>query len=53
MAFISLKQFLGDLGLATPAQLAEWTKAWKIAIESGSQETLLGFIFGTALAMSR
>ena len=44
MAFISLKQFLAQLGLATPDQVIEWTKAWKIAIESGSQETLLGFI---------
>jgi type II secretion system protein E len=44
MAFISLKQFLAQLGLATPDQVTEWTKAWKIAIESGSQETLLGFI---------
>src|SRR5215472_10025183 len=44
MAFISLKQFLAQLGLATPEQVTEWTKAWKIALESGSQETLLGFI---------
>ncbi|HEV2392479.1 MAG TPA: ATPase, T2SS/T4P/T4SS family [Verrucomicrobiae bacterium] len=32
------------MGLATPEKFDEWTKAWKVAVESGSQETLLGFI---------
>src|SRR3974390_2951252 len=44
MAFVSLKDFLSRLGLGTPAQFDEWTKAWKVAVESGSQESLLGFI---------
>src|SRR6266567_1805261 len=44
MAFISLKEFLGRMGLATGDQVDEWSKAWRIAVESGSQETLLGFI---------
>ncbi|MCX6886460.1 MAG: ATPase, T2SS/T4P/T4SS family [Verrucomicrobia bacterium] len=44
MAFVSLREFLGRLGLATPAQFGEWSKAWRVAAESGSQETLLGFI---------
>ena len=44
MAFISLKEFLGRMGLATAGQVDEWSKAWRIAVESGSQETLLGFI---------
>src|SRR5690242_1609255 len=44
MAFISLKQFLGQMGLGTPEQFEEWSKAWRIAVDSGSQETLLGFI---------
>src|SRR6266571_7038235 len=44
MAFVSLKEFLGRMGLATAGQVDEWSKAWRIAVESGSQETLLGFI---------
>ena len=44
MAFVSLREFLGRLGLATPAQFDESSKAWRVAAESGSQETLLGFI---------
>ena len=44
MAFVSLKDFLSQVGLGTPAQFDEWTKAWKVAVESGSQETLLGFL---------
>jgi len=44
MAFISLKGFLSLTGLATTAQFEEWSKAWRVAVDSGSQETLLGFI---------
>src|SRR5207253_2227243 len=44
MAFISLKEFLGRMELATPDQFDEWNKAWRVATESGSQESLLGFI---------
>jgi type II secretory ATPase GspE/PulE/Tfp pilus assembly ATPase PilB-like protein len=44
MAFISLKQFLGQMGLGTPAQFDEWAKSWRIAVESGSTESLLAFI---------
>src|ERR1041385_4376687 len=44
MAFISLKEFLGRMGLATPDQFDEWNKGWRVAAESGSQESLLGFI---------
>jgi type II secretion system protein E len=44
MAFVSLKQFLSGMGLATPDQFEEWSKAWKVAVEGGSQESLLGFI---------
>src|ERR1700688_3092560 len=44
MAFVSLREFLGRMALATPAQFDECSKAWRIAVESGSQETLLGFI---------
>jgi type II secretion system protein E len=32
------------MGLASTEQFDQWNKAWKVAIESGSQESLLGFI---------
>src|SRR5438477_12742921 len=44
MAFISLKEFLGRMELATPDQFDEWNKAWRVATESGSHESLWGFI---------
>jgi type II secretion system protein E len=44
MAFISLKGFLSLTGLATTSQFEEWSKAWRVAVDSGSQETLLSFI---------
>src|SRR6478736_7056147 len=44
MAFISLKQFLGQMGFGTPAQFDEWAKSWRVAVENGSQESLLAFI---------
>jgi len=44
MAFVTLKEFLSRMGLATADQFNEWNKAWKIAVTGGSQESLLGFI---------
>ena len=44
MAFVSLKEFVARMGLATPATFEEWCKAWRVAAQSGSQESLLGFI---------
>ncbi len=44
MAFVSLKDFLSRMDLATPAQFDEWNKAWKVAVGSGSTESLLAFI---------
>src|SRR5262252_10130522 len=44
MAFVSLKEFLSGMGLATPEQFDDWRKAWRIAVEGGSQESLLAFI---------
>jgi len=44
MAFVSLKDFLASMQLATPEQFAEWNKAWRVASENGSTESLLGFI---------
>src|SRR4051794_30988289 len=44
MAFLSLKEFFARMGLVTPDQFDELGKAWRVASESGSQETLLAFI---------
>jgi len=44
MAFLSLKEFFARMGLVTPEQFDEHGKAWRVASESGSQETLLAFI---------
>jgi type II secretion system protein E len=44
MAFVSLKEFLSSMGLGTAEQFGEWSKAWRIAVEAGSQESLLSFI---------
>jgi type II secretion system protein E len=44
MAFISIKAFLARMGLATAEQFEEYGKAWKIAVEGGSQESLIAFI---------
>src|SRR6266576_4676176 len=44
MAFISLREFLARMGLATPEQFNEWSKAWRVATENGSQESLLAFL---------
>src|SRR5438309_3147185 len=44
MAFVSLKEFVGRMGLSTAEQFDEWSKAWRIAVENGSTESLLEFI---------
>ena len=44
MAFVSIKDFLSGMGLATPDQFDECNKAWKIAAEGGSLESLIAFI---------
>lgn len=43
MALRSIKNVLADAALATPGQFLEWTKAWRIASENGSNESMLGF----------
>src|SRR5262245_17813922 len=44
MAFVSLKQFFARMGLVTPEQFDEHGKAWRVAVDNGSQESLLAFI---------
>ena len=43
MPFISVKDIFAQGGLATPGQFEEWTKAWRVAVDNGSQERLLAF----------
>jgi len=44
MAFVSLKDFFNRVGLVSPEQFIELSKAWRVAAENGSQEPLLTFI---------
>jgi len=44
MPFVSLREFLSQAGLAAPTEFDELSKMWRVAVESGSQETLLSFI---------
>jgi general secretion pathway protein E/type IV pilus assembly protein PilB len=44
MAFVSLKEFFARMGLVTPGQFDEHSKAWRVAVDNGSQESLLAFI---------
>ncbi len=44
MAFVSLKDFLAQLGIGSNHQFDEWSKAWRVAAANGSAESLLGFI---------
>jgi type II secretion system protein E len=44
MAFALLKDFFAQVAMVTPDQFEEWTKAWRVALESGSQDSLLTFV---------
>jgi type II secretion system protein E len=44
MAFSSIKDFFAQVALVTPDQFDEWNKAWRVAAENGSTESLLAFI---------
>jgi len=44
MGFTSIKNLFAEVAQVAPGQFDEWAKAWKVAVESGSQETLLAFI---------
>src|ERR1051325_8503383 len=43
MAFVSIRQVLAQASLAAPDQFETWLKAWRIAADNGSQESLMGF----------
>src|SRR5262249_5316837 len=40
----SLKNLLAQAANVTPTQVDDWQKAWRVAVESGSQESLIDFI---------
>jgi type II secretion system protein E len=44
MAFVSIKNLLTQTALVAPEQFDAWSKAWRVATENGSQESLLQFI---------
>ncbi|HEX3623902.1 MAG TPA: type II/IV secretion system protein, partial [Verrucomicrobiae bacterium] len=44
MGFASIREFFAQVAMITPAQFEEWNKAWRVAAENGSQESLLAFI---------
>ncbi len=44
MAYASLKSFLARVLTVTPEQVDEWQRAWRVAADSGSQESQLAFI---------
>jgi type II secretory ATPase GspE/PulE/Tfp pilus assembly ATPase PilB-like protein len=44
MAFSSVKNLVATVAEATPGQFDAWHKAWRAAAESGSAESLLGFV---------
>ena len=43
MALKSIKNILAEASLVTPEQFQEWSKAWRVAVENGSTETMLAF----------
>ena len=44
MALLSIKNLLAENNLASAAQFEDCSKAWRVAVESGSQDSLLSFI---------
>ncbi|MDB6026734.1 MAG: type secretion system protein [Verrucomicrobiales bacterium] len=44
MPLISIKHLLAQHALATPEQFDTWKQAWQVAVQGGSQESLLGSI---------
>ena len=43
MPLTSIKNIFAQAALATPDQFEAWSKAWRVAVENGSQEPLLAF----------
>jgi type II secretion system protein E len=43
MALKSIKSILAEASLVSPEQFVEWAKAWRVATENGSTESMLAF----------
>ncbi len=44
MAFVPIRTLLAEVAETTPEQFDQWRRAWQVAVQNGSQETLLAFI---------
>ncbi|MBI1842034.1 MAG: Flp pilus assembly complex ATPase component TadA [Verrucomicrobia bacterium] len=44
MSFLSLKNLIAEVSQAKPDQVEAWGKAWRVAVENGSQEAFLEFV---------
>jgi type II secretion system protein E len=44
MAHVSLKNIIAEATKATPQRFEDWQKSWRLAVASGSQESLLEFV---------
>ncbi len=44
MGLASIREFFAQAALVTPEQFEECSKAWRVAVENGSQESLLHFV---------
>ena len=44
MAFTSISTLFAQVAEVAPDQFDSWRKAWRVAVDSGSQESLLTFI---------
>ncbi len=44
MAHVSLKNIIAEATKATPQKFEDWQKQWRLAVASGSQDTLLEFV---------
>ena len=43
MALKSIKHILAEASLVNSEQFPEWSKAWRVAVENGSNESMLAF----------
>ena len=44
MALVSIRSLLAQHNLASPQEFEAWSKAWRLAVEAGSAESLLSFM---------